>query len=150
VYALHAQMSTLDYVVEPDVECLNDDPNDVAFIHVTATIGGRDAIEEFMECKMYPLASGFGFKDVDVGMTPVSKVWTPLSMFLVGTVSAEGASCLLAEIELETKRMLGSFEPKEYDTLSTVNLPNGGHLNRVFKQMGLAYAPRPLPKAEAF
>jgi hypothetical protein len=35
-------------------------------------------------------------------------------------------------------------------TLSMVNLTNGGHLNRVFEQMGLAYAPQPLPRTEAF
>jgi hypothetical protein len=35
-------------------------------------------------------------------------------------------------------------------TLSTVNLTNGGHLNRIFEQMGLAYAPQPLPRTEAF
>jgi hypothetical protein len=33
VYALHLQMGALDYVVELDVECSNDDPSDVAFIH---------------------------------------------------------------------------------------------------------------------
>jgi hypothetical protein len=33
-------MSVLDYTVEPEVECSNDDPNDAAFIQVTATIGG--------------------------------------------------------------------------------------------------------------
>jgi hypothetical protein len=41
-------MSVLDYVVESDVKCLDDDPNDVAFVHVTTTIGGRDVVEEFM------------------------------------------------------------------------------------------------------
>jgi hypothetical protein len=33
-------MSMLDYVVEPDVECPDDDPNDVAFVRTTAIIGG--------------------------------------------------------------------------------------------------------------
>jgi hypothetical protein len=41
-------MSTRDYVVESDVECPDADPNDVAFIDASATIGGRDAIEEFV------------------------------------------------------------------------------------------------------
>jgi hypothetical protein len=33
-------MSALDYMVEPEVECLDDDPNNAAFIQVTTTIGG--------------------------------------------------------------------------------------------------------------
>jgi hypothetical protein len=41
-------MSALDYTAEPEAECLDDDPNDDAFIWATTTIGGRDAVEEFM------------------------------------------------------------------------------------------------------
>jgi hypothetical protein len=67
-------MSVLDYTVEPEVECLDDDLNDVAFVRAITTIGGRDAVEEFVACKMFPLASGFGFKDVTIGMTPVLKI----------------------------------------------------------------------------
>jgi hypothetical protein len=74
-------MSKLDYAVEPKVECLDNDPNDAAFVQATATIGGRDAVEEYVECKMYPLAASTGFESVPLGMTPVSKVETPLPLF---------------------------------------------------------------------
>jgi hypothetical protein len=150
MYALHSQMSTLDYVVEPEVDCPDDDPNDASFVRATATIGVRDVVEEFSACKMYPLASGFGFKAVTVGSTPMSKVQTPLPMFSVEAVSTESASCILAEVETEAERILGSLGLKEYDALSMVKLPNGGCLNHVFEQMGLAYASRPLPRTEAF
>jgi hypothetical protein len=146
MYALYSRMGALDYVVEPKVECPDDDPNNAAFVCTTATIEGWDAVEEFVVCKMYPLASGFGFRGMTVSTTPVSKVQTPLSVFPVGAVSMEGASRILAKEE----RILGSFKPKEYDVLSAVKLPNGGLLNHVFEQMGLAYAPRPLPGVEAF
>jgi hypothetical protein len=74
VYDLHPQMSVLDYVVEPEVECPDDDMNDASFVRATTTIGGRDAAEEFMVFKMYPLASGFGFRGVTIDTTPMSKV----------------------------------------------------------------------------
>jgi hypothetical protein len=32
-------MGDLDYAVEPKVECLDNDPNNVAFIRATVTIG---------------------------------------------------------------------------------------------------------------
>jgi hypothetical protein len=143
-------MSTLDYVVAPEMEFPNDDPNDDALVCATATIGGQDDVEEFMACKMYPLVSCFVFRGMTISTTPMSKVQTPLPVFPVGAVSAEGASHILAEVETKAERILGSFRPKEYDTLSMVKLPNGGRLNRVFEQMGLAYAPRWLPKIEAF
>jgi hypothetical protein len=67
-------MSALDYVVELEVECPDDDANDAAFIRATATIGGRDAIKEFVACKIYPLASDFGFRGMTIDTTPMSKV----------------------------------------------------------------------------
>jgi hypothetical protein len=45
--------------------------------------------------------------------------------------------------------LLGSFGPKEHDALRLTNIPNDGCLNRVLEQMGVSYAPRPLPGSEA-
>jgi hypothetical protein len=98
---------------------------------------------------MYPLAAGFGFEKVPVGTTPVSKVEIPLPLFSVGTIAAEHANRVLAEVEMEAERVLGSFRPREYDALVAVNVPNRGRLNRVFEQMGVPYAPRPLPVSKA-
>jgi hypothetical protein len=85
-----------------------------------------------------------------IATTVVSKVQTPLPVFPMGAVSVENASRLLAEVQTEAERILGSFVLKDYDALSMANLPNGGRLNHVFEQMGLAYAPRPLPRTKAF
>jgi hypothetical protein len=68
-------------------------------------------------------------------------------VFPVEVVSAESSSRILAEVETEAERILRSFRPKEYDALSMVN---SGCLNHVFEQMGLAYAPQPLPGTESF
>jgi hypothetical protein len=57
MHALHSHMSELDYSIKPDVECPDNDPNDVAFILATATIGGHDVVEEYVVCKMYPLCA---------------------------------------------------------------------------------------------
>jgi hypothetical protein len=40
VYALHSRMSVFDYVVELEVDCPDDDMNDMAFVQATSTIGG--------------------------------------------------------------------------------------------------------------
>jgi hypothetical protein len=143
-------MSALDYTVEPEVECLEDDVNDAAFVQVIATIGGWDVVEEFVACKMYPLASNFGFSGVTTGTIPVWKIQMPLPLFLIETISTENGCCVLAEVETEVKRILGIFGPKEHDALEMAKLPNGGLLNHVFEQMGAAYAPRLLPRTEAF
>jgi hypothetical protein len=45
---LHSYMANLEYVMEPLHNCPVDDSKHKAFVHATTTIGGRDAIEEFM------------------------------------------------------------------------------------------------------
>jgi hypothetical protein len=149
MYALHLWISALDYIVEPEVECPDNDVNDAAFVRATTTIGGRDAVEEFVACRMYPLASSFGFRDVMVGMTAVSKVKTQLPLFPVELASTEGAGCFLVNVKVDAERVLGSFRLMEYNALVTAKLPNNGRLNRVFEQMGILYAPHPLSGTEA-
>jgi hypothetical protein len=98
VHALHSWMSELDYSIEPDVECLDNDPNDAAFIRATATIRCRDAAEEYVACKMYLLAASFVFANVALGTMPMSKVETPLLIFAVENVAREHADRVLAKI----------------------------------------------------
>jgi hypothetical protein len=149
VHVLHSRMSVLDYMVEPKVECSFDDPNNVAFVQATTTIGGRDAVEEFVACKMFPRDFGFSFRNVPISMMPVLGVRTPLPLFPVKPVSLEDISHVLAEVETDAERFLGSFGSREYDVVMAAKLPNGGHLNHVFEKMGVTYAPRPLPGSEA-
>jgi hypothetical protein len=98
---------------------------------------------------MYLLAGGFGFESVPLGTTPMSKVETPLPHFTVGNVVVEYATHVFVEVETEAEKVLGSFRPKEYDTLCTVNILNDGHFDRVLEQMGVPYAPHPLPGSDA-
>jgi hypothetical protein len=91
VFALHSWMSELDYAVEPEVECSDDNPNDAAFVRAMTTIEGRDAVEECAAWKMYPLAMSLYFESVPVGTTAVSKLETPLSLFAVEAVATEHA-----------------------------------------------------------
>jgi hypothetical protein len=149
VYALHSWISTLDYMVELEVECPDSDMNDAAFICATVIIGGCDVIKEFIACGMYPLASSFGFKDVIMGTMVVSKVKTPLPIFPVEPVSAEDGGCFLTKMEMNVERILGIFGPKEHDVLMIGKLLNGGRHNRVFERMGITYVPLPLPGTKA-
>jgi hypothetical protein len=47
-------------------------------------------------------------------------------LFVVGVVAAEHVNPVLAKIETETERVLGSFMLKDYEALVAVNIPNGG------------------------
>jgi hypothetical protein len=74
-------MSMMDYTMELEVECPNNNANDATFVCATATIGGRDTVEEFLTCGMYPLASSFSFKDTTICTTAISKVITRCCSF---------------------------------------------------------------------
>jgi hypothetical protein len=129
VHALHLWMSELDYAIELEVECLDNDPNNVAFVRATFTIRGRDDVKEYVACKMYSMAAGFDFDSVTLGTTLVSKVETLLLLFVVENITTKHANHVLAEIEMEAERVLESFRPKEYDALRTGNILSGGCLN---------------------
>jgi hypothetical protein len=149
VYALHSQMGDLDYAIEPEVECLDNDPNDANFIRVTATIGGRDTVEEYVACKIYPLAASFSFESAPLGATPVSKVETPLLLFVVGTIAVEHVDHFLVEVEIEVERVLGIFRLRGYDAFMVENILNGGRLNHILEQMWVSYFPQPQPGSAA-
>jgi hypothetical protein len=148
IYAFHLWMGELDYTVEPEVECPDNDPSDDAFARVTVTIGGHDAVEEYMACKIFPLAASFGFKSVPLGTTPILRVETPLPLFAIGIIATEHTDHFLAEVETETKKVLGSFRLREYVALRLVNIPNSDHLNAFLSKWGfrtlliLSLAPR--------
>jgi hypothetical protein len=99
---------------------------------------------------MYPLSSGFNFRDVAISMTAMSKVETALPVFPVEAIPTESANRFLAKVETNAKKLLGSYVPREHDVCVLAMLPNGGHLNQVFEEMGVPYAPRPLSGTEAF
>jgi hypothetical protein len=77
VHALHSHMSALRFHTKPPFDCPGDDLSDVAFIQASQCIGGRDAVEEFVSCGVWPLAAGVNFEQVKVGVTPVSKLKVP-------------------------------------------------------------------------
>jgi hypothetical protein len=74
-------MSHLDYVMKPSFECVDDDSVDAAFVCVMGLIGGRDTVEEYLTCRMFPLSTNLGFAEILDGETPVSKMVVPLPEF---------------------------------------------------------------------
>jgi hypothetical protein len=51
-------MIGLDFRKGPPFNSTDDDSGDVAFVSATKFIGGQDAMEEFLACGVYPLATG--------------------------------------------------------------------------------------------
>jgi hypothetical protein len=71
IHALRSHMSTLRFCTRPSYDCPGDDLSDNAFIWASKCIGGRDVVEKFVSCGVWPLAAGVNFEQVKVGVTPV-------------------------------------------------------------------------------
>jgi hypothetical protein len=115
--------------VELKVECLDINVNDASFMDMAVMIDDHNTVQDFLACEMYPLASSFGFRDVTVGTTTVSKVKAPLPVFPIEPVSTEDAGRLLTKVETNIERTLGNFVPNKHNALATGKLLNDGRLN---------------------
>jgi hypothetical protein len=133
-------MAHLDFSMKPSFECADDDSGDVAFVHAMGLIGGRDAVEEYLAYRMFPLLAGFSFTGTAEGEMPVLKVILPLPEFLVTKFKGESYDHFLARVELGVENVVGNYSHMEHDACIQA-LPNGGRLNWVFEKAGVAYGP---------
>jgi hypothetical protein len=82
-------MTGQDFVMEPPFECPDVNVGDVTFIKATRTIGGRDAVEEYMAHALYRLSASFSLSEIVNGETPVSKLAVPMPKFPIARILEE-------------------------------------------------------------
>jgi hypothetical protein len=85
-YQLSSTMTQLNYLLDVPFECDLEDRNVAAFIEAASIIGGRNVVEDFFACGMWPLSKKFGFK-VETKETPLLKVVVPMPK-VTPTISA--------------------------------------------------------------
>jgi hypothetical protein len=150
VHILHSYMCSLEFQTEPPFACADDDSGDVAFVQATKFIGGRDAVEEFIACGMYPLATGTNFDRVATRTTPVSKLKVPLPKFIaIHKDDNEDDVQFLVRVELEAEGIIGSYTKVEH-VACLVDMRNGGRLNHVFGLAAVTCEPHPVPGTDEF
>jgi hypothetical protein len=146
IHILCSYLCSLDFQTEPPFNCVDEDSRDVAFVKATNFIGGRDAVEEYLASKMYPLCASVSFKRVTHGVTPVSRLKLPLPKFC--TARKDDVQ-FLVRVELEAEGVVVSYTHLKHD-ICMASLPNGGQLNWVFELVRVSYGPQPLPGTDAF
>jgi hypothetical protein len=77
-YLLSLAMTQLNYLMEAPSDCNLEDANFAAFVEATSIIKGRNTVEEFLACGLWPLSEKFGF-EVEAKESPLSKVVVPMS-----------------------------------------------------------------------
>jgi hypothetical protein len=148
IYAMCSDMTGLDFSKEPPFECTEDDAGDVAFIKVTRSIVGRDVVEEYMACMIFPLSTNFSLGEIASGEMPVSMLTLPLPKFPVARLPGETTDGFRARVELVAVNVVWRYARGEHDACILVVL-NGGRVNRVFEQADVPYMPRLVPRSEA-
>jgi hypothetical protein len=140
-------MTRLDFVVEPSFKCPDDEAGDVAFIKATRAIGGRDAVEEYMACGLFPLSTSFNLGDIADGETPVWKLAVPLPKFLIARRIEEMNDGFRARVGLAATNVVGWYARGE-DKVCVETVQNRGRVNMVFEQAGVPYGPHLEPNSE--
>jgi hypothetical protein len=140
-------MTTLDFVMEPSFKCPNDEAGDMAVIKATRTIGGRDDVEEYMACGLFPLSVGFNLVEIADGKTPLSKLVIPLPEFPISKCLEDMNDGLRARVELATMNVVDRYARKEHKVCVEM-VPNGDRVNKVFEQASVPYGPRLEPGSE--
>jgi hypothetical protein len=150
MHIMRSYMCSLEFQTEAPFDYVDDDSGDIAFIQATKFIGGRDAMEEFIACDMYPLATTISFDRVATRTTLVSKLKVPLPKFIdIRKDDNEDDVQFLVRVELEAEGIVGSYTKPKHDAC-LAHMRNGGQLNRVFELAGVTYGPRPMPGTEEF
>jgi hypothetical protein len=138
-------MTPLDYLSDVPFECSPGDANVAAFTEAASLIGGRDAVEEFLACGIWPLNEKCDF-DVERKETPLSKVVVPMSKItpVIGTKESEAA--FETWIVHVANLLVGKYNVAEHNAYMGLHY---GWLNRIFELASVLFQPRLKPIARA-
>jgi hypothetical protein len=82
------------------VDCGDNDAGDDAFITATRSISGRDVVEKYMACRLFPLSACFGLGEVKNRETSALKITLPLPEFPIARLSEETNNHFRAKVQL--------------------------------------------------
>jgi hypothetical protein len=114
-----------------------------AFTEATAIIGGRDAVEEFLTCGIWPLSDGWEI-EVETRELPLSKVVIPMPMVTPVIRAQETGAAFEARIASTANQLIGNYTTTEHASSATLQ---HGRPSHVFELTGVSYKPRPEPVA---
>jgi hypothetical protein len=137
MYILRSHLCALGFQMKMPVDYPDDDLGDIAFVKAASSVGGRDAVEEYLACGMHPLFANVSFRGITDGVTPVSWIKLPLPKFRAVRKHDRRRYSIFGEGGDRGRNIVGSYTHVEHDACVT-SVPNGGRLNRMFELAGVA------------
>jgi hypothetical protein len=108
-------MCCFNFHTKPSFKCPDDNLRDGVFVWASKNIRGRDAVEEFVACGVWPLATSVSFEQVSVSVMSVSKLKLPLPKFVAARGDGEDDANFLARVEKEARVVVGSYTCPEHE-----------------------------------
>jgi hypothetical protein len=105
-------MMKLNNLTEVPSSCGPEDTNFAAFVKATSLIRGRDMVEEFLACGLWPLGEQFGFR-VEMKESPLSKVMVSMPRITASIGEWESEAKFVAHVENATNLFVGNYNIKE-------------------------------------
>jgi hypothetical protein len=140
-------MAELSFVSDPLFDYPDGNASNATFVKATHTVGGRDAMEEYVACGLFPLSASFKLGEVVDEETPTSKLSAALMDFPIVRLSGEINDCFWARVELANMDVVGQYTRGEHKACVKA-VPNQGRVNQVFKHGGVPYGPCLAPGSE--
>jgi hypothetical protein len=106
-----------------------EDDDFAAFIEANSLIEGRDAVEEFLACGLWPLGEQFGFR-VEAKESPLSKVMVPMPQITVAIEERDSEAKFVVCVENVTNMLVGKYNIVEHKAYQGLR---HGRLNRIFE-----------------
>jgi hypothetical protein len=110
-------MKGLEYLTDASYACSVDNANVMAFVEAIAIIGGRDVVEEFLACGVWPLSSSWDFS-VEMRESPLSKVTVPMPQVTVAIGEKEMPAAFEAQIVIVVNVLIGNYSMTESISLA--------------------------------
>jgi hypothetical protein len=99
----------------------------MAFVRATTAISGRDAVEEFLISKIWPLGTE----------APMSKVLIPLPNFVIVKPDNEGGEEFVTKVAARANMLVGCYDWNEHQACLAQILT--ARFNCVFEVAGIKY-----------
>jgi hypothetical protein len=134
----------MNFHMKPISSDTTQDLIDDAFVWASQNIRGRDVVEEFLSCGIWPLSTGIDFEHVKVDFNLVSWLKMLLPKFPKRRQGEKDDVRFLERVEQEARNIVGSYMRTKNEAY-LASIPNNDRLNRVLELTGVSYGPHPVP-----
>jgi hypothetical protein len=130
-------------VVFPHFEVVEEDQDEGALHYAARLSSGRDLVEEFIACGVWPLAHGWALGKIAPRRIPTLGGQLVRSPTFAVDLRGRDAAAFVREIEAEAIKIVGKYTSKTETLRSWDICGSNVRLNRVFERDNLPYGPYP-------